>query len=170
MVDVLSVLIWVKTVCKGCQQTTKVGTRKECVTLCMVLLTAKTLKKLRTSKGYYWIKLWLSSIASVFIIGTSLKGKKLLSKRVNSFFKSSSLWHGKSRIRWPPLNVTILITHVRNCVLGVVWYFKNQHSQSNLSRIPSECQTVWIRIRPGILLCLVWVIIIQKKSTLAWNG
>ena len=37
--------------------------------------------------------------------------------------KSSSLWYGKSllqtyHIRWPPLNVTIFITHWRICVMG----------------------------------------------------
>ena len=35
-------------------------------------------------------------------------------------FKSSSSWHGNNlyHIRWPPLNVTIFIMHVRNCVMG----------------------------------------------------
>ena len=36
---------------------------------------ARTQKKLRTSKGDYVIKQWFSSIASLFKIGTSLKGK-----------------------------------------------------------------------------------------------
>ena len=43
------------------------------------------LKKLRTSKGNYWIKQWFSSIASLFKMGTSLKGKNLLPWGANSF-------------------------------------------------------------------------------------
>ena len=39
---------------------------------------ARTLKKLCTSKRDYWIKQSIPSIASLFIIGTSLKGKNLL--------------------------------------------------------------------------------------------
>ena len=34
---------------------------------------ARTLKKLLTSKGGYWINQWFFSIASLFIMGTSLK-------------------------------------------------------------------------------------------------
>ena len=34
---------------------------------------ARTLKKLRTSKGDYNIKQWFSSIVSLFKVGTSLK-------------------------------------------------------------------------------------------------
>ena len=43
------------------------------------------LQKLRTSKGDYRIKLCLSSIASLFKMGTSLKGKNLLPKGANYF-------------------------------------------------------------------------------------
>ena len=51
------------------------------------------LKRLRTSKGGNWIKSrggnWIkqlfSSIASLFKLGTSLKGKNLLPEGVNSF-------------------------------------------------------------------------------------
>ena len=34
-------------------------------------------------------------------------------------FKSSSIWYGKSLLirKWPPLNVTIFITHMCNCVM-----------------------------------------------------
>ena len=39
---------------------------------------ARTLKKLRTSKEDNWNKQRFSSIASLFKIGTSLKGKNLL--------------------------------------------------------------------------------------------
>ena len=41
--------------------------------------------KLRTSKGDDWIKQRFSSIACLFIMGTSLKGKNLLSEGANSF-------------------------------------------------------------------------------------
>ena len=46
------------------------------------------LKKLRTSKGDYSIKQWFSSIASLFKMGTSLKGKNLLPEGANSFLKN----------------------------------------------------------------------------------
>ena len=46
---------------------------------------ARTLKKLCTSKGDYWIKQWFSSIAPLFKMGTSLKGKNLLPEGANSF-------------------------------------------------------------------------------------
>ena len=38
---------------------------------------ARTVKKIRTSKGDYWIKQWFASIASFLKMGTSLKGKNL---------------------------------------------------------------------------------------------
>ena len=44
-----------------------------------------TLKNLRASKGDDWIKQRFSSIAPIFIMGTSLKGKNLLPEGANSF-------------------------------------------------------------------------------------
>ena len=46
---------------------------------------ARMLKKLCTSKGAYWIKKWFSSVAPLFKMGTSLKGKYLLPEGANSF-------------------------------------------------------------------------------------
>ena len=46
---------------------------------------AGTLKKIRTSKGDYWIKQCFSPIASLFKMGTSLKGKNLSPEEANSF-------------------------------------------------------------------------------------
>ena len=46
---------------------------------------ARTLKELYTSKGDYCIKQRFSSIASLFITGTYLKGKNLLPEGANSF-------------------------------------------------------------------------------------
>ena len=46
---------------------------------------ARTLKKLLTSKGDYWINQKFSSIVSLYKRGTSLKGKNLLPEGVNSF-------------------------------------------------------------------------------------
>ena len=60
---------------------------------------ARTLTKLRTSMRDYWNKQWFSSIASLFKMGTSLKGKNLPPEGANSFLKSSSLsclWYDKS--------------------------------------------------------------------------
>ena len=47
---------------------------------------ARLLKKLRTSKGDYWIKQWFSSIASLFEMETSLRGKNLLPEGAKCFF------------------------------------------------------------------------------------
>ena len=33
----------------------------------------------------------------------------------------------------------------------------NFFSKKNLSGIPSECQTVWIQIRPDVLSGLIWI-------------
>ena len=46
---------------------------------------ARTLKKLRTSKGDHWIKQLFSSTASLFKIGTSRKGKNSLPEQILSF-------------------------------------------------------------------------------------
>ena len=51
---------------------------------CITNGVARTLKKLRTSKGDL-IKQLFNFIASLFIIGTSLKGKNLLPEEANSF-------------------------------------------------------------------------------------
>ena len=78
-------------------------------------------KTIRTSKGDYWIKQWFNSIASLFIIGTSLKGKNLLPEGATSIVEEQFLMTWKNHfyhVRWPPLDVTIFITHVRNCVMG----------------------------------------------------
>ena len=72
----------------------------------------RTLKKLRTPKGNYWIKQWFSSMASLFKMGTSLRGKNLLPEGANSFLYSMENYF--NHIKWPPLNVTIFITHVPN--------------------------------------------------------
>ena len=74
---------------------------------------ARTLKKLRTSKGAYWIKQPFSSIASLFKMRTSLKGKNLLPDGAN-YDMINHLYH----IGCPPLKVTIFITHERSCVMG----------------------------------------------------
>ena len=34
--------------------------------------------------------------------------------------------------------------------------------KKNLSGIPSECQTVWVQIRPDVLSGLIWVQIVCK--------
>ena len=76
----------------------------------------RTLKKLGTSKGDYWIKQGFSSIASLFKMGTSLKGKNLLPElplRAVPYGMENPFYH----IRCPPLNVTIFLPYVRNCIM-----------------------------------------------------
>ena len=50
-----------------------------------IIAIARTLKKLRASKGDHCIKQLFSIITSLLKMGTSLKGKSSLPERVNSF-------------------------------------------------------------------------------------
>ena len=43
------------------------------------------------------------------------------------------------------------------CCFFFFFFFQNQLFRKILSGIPSECQKVWIQIRPDILLGLIWV-------------
>ena len=78
---------------------------------------ARKLEKLRTSKGDYLLKQWFSSIASLFKMGTSLVGKNVTAV---PYGKENHFYH----IRWPPLNVTILLS---NCVIAY-WGLHQWHS------------------------------------------
>ena len=57
-------------------------------------------------------------MASLFKMGTFFKGKNWLPPRGNEFFPLRAalmVWKiTYIHIRWPPLNVTIFITHMRN--------------------------------------------------------
>ena len=48
------------------------------------------------------------------------------------------------------------------CFLSSADFFQNQFFRKILSEIPSECQTVWIQIRPDISSGLIWVQIVCK--------
>ena len=43
------------------------------------------------------------------------------------------------------------------CFLSSAEFFQNQLFHEIVSEIPSECQTVWIQIRPDIMSGLIWV-------------
>ena len=45
----------------------------------------------------------------------------------------------------------------------VCWIFQNQLFRKFISRIPSECRTVWILIRPDVLSGLIWIQIVGKS-------
>ena len=57
---------------------------------------------------------------------------------------------------------------------SVDFFFFNYFFQKNHSGIPSECQTVWIMIRPDILSGLIWVKAVfkayQQTTKVATNG
>ena len=102
---------------------------------------AKMPKNLRTSKGDYWIKQWIYSIASLFEMGTCFKGKNLLPEgaiffllRAVPYTMENHFYH----IRWPPLNVTICITHVRNCVMGATPVMNQQQQNQRLRTDSSQ--------------------------------
>ena len=51
-------------------------------------------------------------------------------------------------------------------------FFQNQLFRKILSGTPSECQTVWIQIRPDVLSGLIWVQTVCKgfqQTTLVGN-
>ena len=81
-----------------------------------------TPKELRTSKGDYRIKQWFSSEMCPFLKWELLLKERICSQRGSKFFALRAVPYGMENhfyhIRWPPLNVTIFITHVRNCVMG----------------------------------------------------
>ena len=72
--------------------------------------------QLPTSKGDYWVKKWVLSIASLFKMGTSLKGKNLLPEGANYFLYEQFLivckiaFNALSDLPW----MLLYITHVRN--------------------------------------------------------
>ena len=84
------------------------------VSSCIFLnCVAITMKKLRTPKVDYWIKQWFFSIAPLS------KWEPLLKERICSLFfplwaVPYSMVYNFYHIKWPPLNITIFITHVRN--------------------------------------------------------
>ena len=52
-------------------------------------------------------------------------------------------------------------------------FFQYQLFRKIISGIPSECQIVWIQIRPDILSGLIWVQTVckdQQQTTLAGTG
>ena len=56
-------------------------------------------------------------------------------------------------------------------VVFFVCFFLNQHFEKNITGIPSECQTVWIQIRPEDQMSgLVWVQTDCKGNQLSYTG
>ena len=70
--------------------------------------------------------------------------------------------HTHENLKFYSLASTAVLTL---CILGNfacffchLWIFlKNELIQKNLFGIPSECQIVWIQIRPDVLSGLIWV-------------
>ena len=76
---------------------------------------ARTLKKLRKSKGDDWIKQWFSSIAPLYKMGTQiLRGSEFFPLRSVTYSFENHFYH----IMRPPLNVTIFNTNMRNYVMA----------------------------------------------------
>ena len=91
---------------------------------------ARTLKKLRTLKGDYWVNQWFSSMRPFSLKEKEFapRGSEFFPLRTVSFGMENHFYH----IRRPPLNVTTFITRVRNCVIGAtpmnllpMWECKN---------------------------------------------
>ena len=49
-----------------------------------------------------------------------------------------------------------------SCIFQSADFFQNHLFQKTLSGIPSECQAVWMQIRPHILWGLIWVQTVWK--------
>ena len=43
-----------------------------------------------------------------------------------------------------------------SCFSSSADFFLNQIFRKNISGLPSECQTVWIQIRPDVMSGLIW--------------
>ena len=73
---------------------------------------ARTLRTLRTPKGEHCTMQCSTTISSLFKMGTflALRGSKFLPLRAVPDGMGNHFYHS----RWPPLIVTILITHMRN--------------------------------------------------------
>ena len=69
---------------------------------------------------------------------------------------------------WSPWSYIFLITDQSSNInsfhafFAGCWFFQNQLFQKILSGIPSQCQTLWIQIRPDVLSGLIWVQIDPK--------
>ena len=67
-----------------------------------------------------------NNLARVFMISNRTdRGSEFLPLRVVSYGMETHFYH----VRWPPLNVTIFITHVRNCEMGATPMFIHIVSQ-----------------------------------------
>ena len=89
---------------------------------------------------------------------------------------------------WQPWAILLLfhliwrLVYLTPCMLGnfacffVVcgFFFKINFFKINLAGIPSECQTVWIKIRPDILSRLIWIQTVckgyQQMTKVATSG
>ena len=124
-------------------------------------------EQLRSSKGYCCIRQWSSAITSLIKMGTSLKGKNLLTEGANSFLKRSFSRYGKLfyHNRWAPLSVTIFITHVhilRNGSYVVCyWIEKQQHTNRQIRRSCS-CTFRFSTLVSGSCSNISWDIIVMS--------
>ena len=81
---------------------------------------ARTLKKIRTSKGDYCINQWFVTITSLFEMGTSLKGKNSLPEEANSFLLKQLLKVWKITFTTYGELPRVLLFLLRTCVYCVI--------------------------------------------------
>ena len=92
------------------------------------------------------------------------KGKQCRSRSVG-FFRSQLIWiysvvcKGRVYPASAGQGLTLCVLSNFECFF-VFCGFYFLLFQKNLSRISSECQTVWIQIRPDLLLHLIWVLFV----------
>ena len=55
------------------------------------------------------------------------------------------------------------------CFLSSADFFQNQLFETLFQELPSECQTVWIQIRPDILSGLIWVETVCKTACIGYQ-
>ena len=94
-------------------------------TLYVLQWRSQKAEKLRTSKGDYLIKQWFSSIAYFLIWELLLKD--FFPLRAVPYGMINNVYH----IGWPPLNVAIFNTLMRNCVIVAtpMFYCKKKQNQ-----------------------------------------
>ena len=70
----------------------------------------------------------------------------------------------KMQAVWGRYSLTLCMLRNFACFFGCLWiFFLIKFKKKNLSGISSEHQTVWIQIRPDVLLGLIWIQTVCKS-------
>ena len=137
-------LIWIQTVCNDYQQTATAGLhfayRVILQAFCRLLIFSKSTFSKNSFRNTIRVSNSLDPDQARHFVGPDLN--RNCSQRLSA--------DGSSR-------PTLCLLGNFACLLSSADFFKNQLFRKILSGIQSECQTVWIQIRPNILSGLIWI-------------